>query len=89
MTLETCLLLFTCEIWNAKAGKSVTTFTFPNHTDYMQLGCLWQGQHLVSLGLNGHLTYLDRNSPDRPIRVIKGHNKFITAFTYDKNRRQL
>ena len=84
--LLTCSGDKTCKIWDVEAGKSVTTFTFPNHTDYMQLGCLWQGQHLVSLGLNGHLTYLDRNSPDRPIRVIKGHNKFITAFAYDKNR---
>jgi WD40 repeat protein len=68
-----------------EAGKSIVTFDFPNNTDYMQLGCLWQGQHLVSLGLNGHLTYLDRNNPGRPIRVVKGHNKFVTSFAYDRN----
>jgi len=47
---------------------------------------LWQGPHMVSLGLNGYLTYLDGNNPEVPLRVIKGHNKFITSFAYDKNR---
>jgi WD repeat-containing protein 1 (actin-interacting protein 1) len=76
----------TCKIWDVETMKSVSTFSFPNNNDYMQLGCLWQGNHLVSLGLNGHLTYLNPNNPDVPLRVVKGHNKFITALAYDKNR---
>jgi len=54
-------------------------------TDDQQLGCLWQGDYLLSVGLNGHITYLDKNNASSPIRVIKGHNKFTTALTYDKN----
>jgi WD40 repeat protein len=84
--LLTCSGDKTCKIWDVETQKSISTFTFPNNTDYMQLGCLWQGPHLVSLGLNGHLTYLNPNNPDVPIRVVKGHNKFITSFAYDQNR---
>jgi len=32
------------------------------------------------------LTYLNPNNPEIPLRIVKGHNKFITSFAYDKNR---
>ena len=83
--LLTCSADKTCKIFDAETLKCVNTFAFPNHTDYMQLGCLWQGKHLVSVGLNGHMTYLDINNPDKPLKTLKGHNKFITAMVYDKN----
>mmetsp|Transcript_32060 Transcript_32060/g.43905 ORF Transcript_32060/g.43905 Transcript_32060/m.43905 type:complete len:598 (-) Transcript_32060:152-1945(-) len=83
--LLSCSADKTCKIWDVEANKCISNFSFPNQTDYMQLGCLWQGDFLVSLGLNGHLTYLDKSNPDVPLRVIKGHNKFITAFAHDKN----
>jgi len=45
---------------------------------------LWQGQHLVSLSLRGHLTYLDKNNAREPIRVVKGHNKSIDTVAYHR-----
>ena len=36
----------------------------------MQLGCVWIGDHIVTLSLSGHLNYLDRNDPATPARII-------------------
>jgi len=35
------------------------------------VGCLWQGNFLVSLNLRGHLSYLNPNNPNKPERVIQ------------------
>jgi len=35
------------------------------------------------LNLNGDLTFLNVNNPATPIKVLRGHNKFITALAYD------
>ena len=48
------------------------------------MGCLWQGNHLLSLNLRGHLSYLDPSRPNEPIRVIKGHNKSIESLAHHK-----
>jgi WD40 repeat protein len=48
-----------------------------------QLGCLWQGDEIISISLAGDVTYLDINNPSQPKRVIRGHNKFITAIATD------
>jgi hypothetical protein len=45
---------------------------------------LWQGNHLLSLNLRGHLSYLDPGSPNKPSKVIKGHNKSIESLAYHK-----
>jgi len=47
------------------------------------LGCLWQGEALISISLGGDITYLDTNNPSQPKRIVKGHNKFITALAAD------
>lgn len=36
-----------------------------------QLGCLWQGEHLISISLSGFINYLDKNNPNKPLRVVK------------------
>jgi len=36
------------------------------------------------MDLAGRLHYLDVNNPSKPLRTILGHNKFVTASTYDK-----
>lgn len=50
------------------------------------VSCLWQGEHLLSVGLSGFITYLDKNNPEKPLRVIKGHNKPITAMTVSEDK---
>jgi len=74
----------TCKIWDVTTGKAVTTFEFGSAVEDMQVGCLWQGQHLVSLSLRGHLIYLDKSNPRSHIRVVKGHNKSIDSVAYHR-----
>lgn len=76
----------TVKLWDVEANKCVTTFTFGDEIEHQQYGCLWQGEHLLSVGLNGFITYLDRNTPDKPLRVIKGHTKAITALAVDTDK---
>lgn len=68
-----------CKIWDIETGTAVTTFQFAKDTDHQQLGCLWSGDHLLSVNLAGTITYLDPNNADKPARVIRGHNKFATS----------
>ena len=49
--------------------------------DDQQLGCLWSGDHLVSVSLSGNINYLDPEAPAKPKKVIRGHNKPITKMT--------
>lgn len=44
-----------------------------------QVSCLWQNNHLLSVSLSGFINYLDVNNPTKPLRVVKGHNRTITA----------
>jgi hypothetical protein len=52
-------------------------------TEDQQLGCLWQGDELISVSLSGDIIYHDPNNPKKPKKVVKGHNKNITALAYD------
>ncbi|KAI8918899.1 WD40-repeat-containing domain protein, partial [Entophlyctis helioformis] len=74
----------TVKIWDIAAQKVAQTFNFSDAptTDDQQVGCLWQGNTLISLSLSGDLNYLDPTSGGRPTRVISGHSKGITG-SYD------
>ena len=37
----------------------------------MQVGCLWQGDHIITVSLSGFINYLDVNNPTTPLRVVK------------------
>lgn len=50
-----------------------------------QVSCLWQGKNLLSVSLSGFINYLDESDNKKPIKVIKGHNKSITAMTIKKD----
>ena len=36
-----------------------------------QLGCLWQGEWLLSVSLSGYINYLDKDNPSKPLRVLR------------------
>ena len=74
----------TCKIWDANTQQVITTFKFGNTVENQQLGCLWQGNYLLSVNLSGHITYLNENDASQPIRVLKGHNKFVTSLAVDR-----
>lgn len=78
----------TAKIWDAD-GNLLQTFTFEGGVEQQLLGCLWQGENVLVVNLNGDITYLDLNNPAKPLRVIKGHNKIITALAYDTSSSHL
>eukprot|EP00056_Hartaetosiga_gracilis_P021022 m.22401 g.22401 ORF g.22401 m.22401 type:complete len:597 (-) comp8836_c0_seq1:2086-3876(-) len=69
----------TVKVWDAENKELFTTFKFEDSVDNHQLGCLWQGETLISVSLNGNINYLNLASPDAPSRVVIGHSKAITA----------
>uniref|UniRef100_A0A672Z997 WD repeat domain 1 n=1 Tax=Sphaeramia orbicularis TaxID=375764 RepID=A0A672Z997_9TELE len=75
----------TVKLWDVGATTAVTTFNMGTDVADQQLGCLWQKDHLLSISLSGYINYLDKNSPDRPLRTIKGHSKSIQCLTVHKN----
>jgi len=76
----------TCKVWDV--AEKTLLFDFPMGTtvDDMQVGCLWQGDHLISVSLSGNINYLDCDNPSKPSKIITGHNKPVTALTYCGNR---
>lgn len=76
----------TVKIWDAEAGKAIQTWrmgeegkvSIPDH----QVGVVWPSGRsdglIISLNLNGDLTYLSEGNPS-PQRVVHGHDKNITA----------
>ncbi|XP_031563060.1 WD repeat-containing protein 1-like [Actinia tenebrosa] len=69
----------TCKIWNVPDRTLTTTFKFGSDLEDMQVGCLWQGENLISVSLSGYLNYLDRENPDTPKKIIMGHYQNISA----------
>lgn len=57
--------------------------------DLFQVSCLWQGEHLLTVGLSGFISYLDKNNPSKPLRVLKGHNKPITAMAVSEDKKKI
>ena len=43
----------------------------------------------MSVNLGGDISYLDPSNPSKPKRVLKGHNKFITALSHDRKTNTL
>ena len=68
----------TCKIWDVETKRATSTFVVGNAVEDQQLGCLWSGDFLLSVSLSGFINYWDPRSPQKPVRVIEGHNKPIT-----------
>lgn len=77
--LLTCSGDKTCKLWDVNTKELISEFPMGNTVDDQQVSCLWQGDYLLSVSLCGYINYLDVNNPTKPLRIIKGHNKPITA----------
>lgn len=84
--LLTCSGDKTCKLWDVNTKQLITEFPMGTTVDDQQVSCLWQGEYLLSVSLSGFINYLDVNNPDQPLRIIKGHNKPITALALSEDR---
>jgi len=64
----------TCKTWDVAGMKLITEFPMGTTIEDQQVSCLWQGQHMLSVSLAGHISYLDPANPSKPLRVIKVRN---------------
>lgn len=62
---------------------ALTTFNLGTDLNDQQLGCLWQGNYLLSLNLAGDISVLDEANPGRPKQIIMGHQVAIEALAYN------
>ncbi|XP_028657651.1 WD repeat-containing protein 1 [Erpetoichthys calabaricus] len=74
----------TAKLWDLAGSSLVTTFSMGSDVLDQQLGCLWQKDNLLTVSLSGNINYLDKNNPDRPLRIVKGHSKSIQCLTVHK-----
>lgn len=79
----------TAKIWDIPTSSVVTEFVMGKEVNDMQVGCLWQDKWLLTVSLSGFINYLDPNDPSRPYRIIKGHQKPITALGASEDRSSL
>ncbi|KAG8195533.1 hypothetical protein JTE90_019521 [Oedothorax gibbosus] len=75
-----------CKVWDASTFEVISEFKLGHDIMDQQVSCLWQGQYLLSVNLAGFITYLDVNNPEKPIKIVKGHNKSITALTISPDK---
>lgn len=66
-------------------GNCQQTFQFSENpqVEDQQVGCLWQGDEILTIALGGEIYYLDPSNPSKPKKVVRGHNKFVTSLAYD------
>ncbi|GAM20715.1 hypothetical protein SAMD00019534_038900, partial [Acytostelium subglobosum LB1] len=79
----------TSKLWDATTGACLKTFTFGDTTEDQQLGCLWVGDSLLSVNMSGEIAFLDENNVAKPLRILKGHNRLVSAIAYDANTKTL
>ncbi|TMW42824.1 hypothetical protein DOY81_012095, partial [Sarcophaga bullata] len=84
--LLTCSGDKTCRLWNVETRELISEFVMGTTVDDQQVSCLWQGEHLLTVSLSGHISYLNVNDPSKPLHVIKGHNKPITVLGLSDDR---
>ena len=52
-------------------GMVYSEFKMGSALEDQQLGCLWQGPHMLSVSLAGYINYLDINNPNKPLKILK------------------
>jgi len=70
------------------SNKEAVKFEMGNEIGDMQVGCVWPGDKLISISLNGNINYLDVES-QKTTRVVKGHIKAIVASCLSEDRKTL
>lgn len=78
----------TVKIWDIEAGKCTYTWRLGGEgvsVGDQQVGVVWTPRSdglIISLNLDGDLNYLTEGN-DKPIKIVQGHNKAMTAMGTD------
>lgn len=80
--IVTCSMDRTAKIWDVELGTVLKTFTFGDGVSNQQVGTLWCGKFIYSVGLNGFMHVLDFDSGS--FHTIKGHQSNISGCILDK-----
>ncbi|XP_065071602.1 WD repeat-containing protein 1-A-like [Rhopilema esculentum] len=75
----------TAKIWNVQKRLLDVEFNFPDKLDHQQLGCVWAGDHIITVSLNGNINYLNKDNPSAPSKVVQGHNKAIMSIAVSED----
>jgi len=79
----------TAKVWDVGNLACLATFKMGEGVEDQQVGCLWSGKHLITVSLSGFINFLNLDNPAAPCRVVKGHNKPITALTMSPDRKTI
>jgi WD40 repeat protein len=85
----------TVRVWDVESGQAVQTWRIGEEGSVnvgdQQVGVVWpHGRSdglIISLSLSGDLNYLSEGK-DKPIRVVQGHNKTVTALGESDGKNQ-
>ncbi|RDD39396.1 WD repeat-containing protein 1 [Trichoplax sp. H2] len=86
--LITCSADKSVKLWDANTLELMGTINVGSKLLDQQLGCLWQGDHILSVSLSGYINYLDFSN-SALTKVIKGHQKAITAITLSADKKKI
>ena len=83
----------TVKVWDLESQKCAQTWSFgePASVRYQQAGVVWPNRSdgtIISLSNGGELNYLSQSS-DKPIRVVSGHQRSITALGAERSGKTL
>eukprot|EP00756_Hemistasia_phaeocysticola_P024779 Hpha_TRINITY_DN15970_c0_g1::TRINITY_DN15970_c0_g1_i1::g.71366::m.71366 len=67
----------TVKLWDVEGKSLVQTFSVADTSvEYMQVGCTYAGDHILSLGLNGDINVF-KQGEEKPVKVLRGHQKTV------------
>ncbi|KAL3095436.1 hypothetical protein niasHS_007535 [Heterodera schachtii] len=76
----------TIKIWDVPGRKLIGTVSFGSAIEDQQLAVVWLKNWIVSVSLSGFINYICPETL-KVCRVLRGHNKSITALTLSEDRR--
>ncbi|CDR43272.1 CYFA0S11e02916g1_1 [Cyberlindnera fabianii] len=74
----------TVKLWNVNSGEVLKSWGFEKKLENHQVGVVATKKYVISLSFNGDLNYWTEDS-EEPVKVLKGHQKSITACLVTKN----
>lgn len=76
----TCSTDATVKVWDVATGEVVSRWELPRVVENQQLGVVSTPDYIISLSFDGNLNYFTADEK-APVKVIRGHQKSITALT--------